>query len=176
MASTYSLRVASLQDEGAVTTLLEASYRRQLAGSYPPETLEKALPLMTKANPRLLASGTYYVAETKGQLVGCGGWSMEAPGNGEQRQGTAHIRHVATHPDWLRRGIGRALLARCFHEAAAAGIGRLECLSTLVAVDFYLAAGFHVVGPMAMKLRGDVSIDGMLLHRKLAAASAPYPS
>jgi GNAT superfamily N-acetyltransferase len=156
-----------LQDGAEVTALLEASYTKQLEGAYSPQVLARALPMMTKANPRLLGSGTYYVAQADTQLVGCGGWSIEAPGSGEIREGTAHVRHFATHPDWLRHGIGRTLLLRCFSEATVAGINSLECHSTLVAINFYLATGFKVVGPMEMKLTADISIDGMLLRREL---------
>jgi GNAT superfamily N-acetyltransferase len=163
----FSLRIANLDDAAAVTALLEASYTKQLANGYGPEVLAKALPFMTRANPRLLASGTYYVAEAPNQLVGCGGWSREPAGSREIKEGLAHIRHVATHPDWLQRGIGRTVLSRCFREAAMAGIRSLECHSTLVAVDFYLATGFTIVGPLQMKLAPESSIDGVLLRRNL---------
>ena len=160
----FSLRVANIDDAPAVSALLEASYTGQLAVGYAPEVLVRALPLMTKANPRLLKSGTYYVAEADDQLVGCGGWSKEAPGTHEITEGMGHIRHVATHPGWLRRGIGRALLLRCFREATLAGISTLECHSTLVAVDFYAAAGFKVIGQKTIDLTSDIAIDGMLLR------------
>ena len=162
-----SIRVANLQDAAAVTALLEASYTSQLAGRYSPQVLARALPLMTRANPRLLKSGTYYLVHAGTKLVGCGGWSKEPPGSGAIKEGSAHIRHLATHPHWLRHGIGRKLLIRCFDEAASAGIGSLECLSTLVAVDFYVATGFKVMRPLPMKLAPDIIIDGVLLRRVL---------
>jgi GNAT superfamily N-acetyltransferase len=168
---TFSIRIANLHDAAEVTALLEASYASQLRNCYRPEVLAKALPLMTKANPRLLGSGTYYVAQAETELVGCGGWSNEAPGTREMTEGTAHIRHVATHPGWLRHGIGRRLLFRCFEEAASLGIGNLQCHSTVVAVDFYLAVGFQVVGPLEMRLAPDISIDGVLLRRALTPNS-----
>ena len=153
-----------MQDAAGVTALLEASYISQLEGGYSQLVLAKALPLMTRSNPRLLGSGTYYVAQAGTELVGCGGWSKEAPGSGEVKEGIAHIRHVATHPNWLRRGVGRNLMVRCFKEAIAAGH------STLVAVDFYLATGFHIVRPMEMKLAPDISINGMLMRVELLSA------
>jgi GNAT superfamily N-acetyltransferase len=171
----YSIRISNLQDVLEITALLKASYTSQLEGSYSPQVLARALPLMTKANPRLLGSGTYYVAETKTELVGCGGWSREAPGSGEITKGTAHIRHVATHPRWLRQGVGRSLLVRCFHEAASAGVSNLECHSTIIAVDFYVAIGFKVVAPLLIQLATDISIDGVLLRRTLSDVPAAKP-
>jgi hypothetical protein len=90
----------------AVTSLLEASYSNLLAPRYNPEALAKALPLMTKANIRLLASQTFYLAHADDQLVGCGGWSREAPGSAEINDGTAHT----TLPR-IRIGCGVVLVA-----------------------------------------------------------------
>ena len=112
MTTEFIVRVANMQDAAGVTALLEASYISQLEGGYSQLVLAKALPLMTRSNPRLLGSGTYYVAQAGTELVGCGGWSKEAPGSGEVKEGIAHIRHVATHPNWLRRGVGRGQLSR----------------------------------------------------------------
>jgi N-acetylglutamate synthase-like GNAT family acetyltransferase len=167
MISNFSVRVADLRDMTAVNSLLAASYSKLLQRKYGPQMLARALPIITKANPVLLASGTYYLTQIGGVLVGCGGWSKEAPGSGELKGGMAHIRHFATHPDWLRRGIARTLLLRCFREASMAGISSLECHSSSVAVDFYLATGFRVVGPMEMKLTPHISIDGVLMRRSV---------
>ena len=164
----FHILVASLQDTDAVTSLLEASYTKLLAPFYDPEVLAKALPLMTKANTRLLVSQTFYLAHAGEQLVGCGGWSREAPGSGEIKEGTAYIRHFATHPEWLRRGVGRSLLSQCVDETRRLGIRSLECHSSLVAVEFYLATGFRVVGPLTMRMAPSVAIDGVLMRRELA--------
>src|SRR5215208_3899160 len=63
MTSPFAIRIADLQDTASVTALLEASYTNQLKDSYSPEVLVRALPLMTRANPCLLDSGTYYVIQ-----------------------------------------------------------------------------------------------------------------
>ncbi|MBA4174894.1 MAG: GNAT family N-acetyltransferase, partial [Hyphomicrobium sp.] len=54
-----SIRVATPEDREAVTRLLQRSYPALMAGSYEPAVLAAALPLMTQANPALLASGTF---------------------------------------------------------------------------------------------------------------------
>ena len=75
-----SIRVAKPADFGAVGALLAASYSSLLADHYGSDTLGRALPILTKANPTLLASGTYYVAEGEpDNLVGCGGWATRGP-------------------------------------------------------------------------------------------------
>src|SRR6201987_6444029 len=140
---TFSIRIATPKDSDAVSALLVASYSTLLAPCYNSDMLASALPHLTKANPTLLACGTYYVAEREsGNLVGCGGWTAAKPGSGEITEGEAHIRHFATHPEWPRRGIGSALLARCVIDARSAGVRKLHCFSTLNAEWFYRAAGF----------------------------------
>ena len=164
----YSLRPATPGDGEAVSALLEASYPRLLAPDYDARLLAVALPLMTRANPRLLASGTYYVAETGSDaVVGCGGWTVEAPGGGS-RPGVGHIRHFAIHPEWTRRGIGRALLDRCVEEVRAHGIRNLECFSTLTAEAFYRSAGFATVGPVDVPMSPTVAFPGVHMRLLLA--------
>ena len=52
-------------DGPAVSSLLEATYTKLLAIDYEPDLLAKLLPLVTKANLQLLASGKFYIAQTQ---------------------------------------------------------------------------------------------------------------
>ncbi|MFO0991847.1 MAG: GNAT family N-acetyltransferase [Hyphomicrobiales bacterium] len=166
---TYSIRTAALADAEAVTALLEACYPTLFAAGYEPAILAAALPRMTKSNPRLLASGHFFVAESEtGAIVGCGGWSKEQPGGTDLHKSEGHIRHFATHPDWLRRGIARAIIEHSIDQARAAGIHRLECYSSLVAIRFYEAVGFAVVGPWTVELGPGVTLPGCLMRREIA--------
>ena len=55
--------------------------------------------------------------------AGCGGWTVERPGSeGETEQGLGHFRHFATHPDHVRKGIGKLIAERSFGDAVGAGI------------------------------------------------------
>jgi hypothetical protein len=81
-AADFTVRAASLQDAEAVSALLEASYPSLMAFGYQPTLFARALPLLTKANPRLLSSGIWYVVEAPdadNRLVGCGGWARQRP-------------------------------------------------------------------------------------------------
>jgi N-acetylglutamate synthase-like GNAT family acetyltransferase len=179
---TYSVRVADPGDDKSVSDLLSASYPALLAQDYDPRLLSAALPLMTKANPRLLASGTYYVAVNgSGGIIGCGGWTVEAPGGGGAKPGIGHIRHFAVHPDWTRRGVGQTILKRCFDDASARGLGTLECYSTLTAAAFYESAGFLPVAKIAVPMSSTVAFPSVLMRydfRKAAhqAWLTIYPS
>jgi hypothetical protein len=167
MITTLSIRIARPLDFDAVSGLLLSSYSNVLADRYDRELLEIALPFMTGANPRLLASGTYYVAESNdGTLVGCGGWSRERPGGGETVQGEGYVRHFATHPKSLERGIGRSLLARCFIDAQPL-IRTLHCFSTLNAEPFYRACGFETIGPIDVPMGPTLKFPCILMKRRL---------
>lgn len=165
----FTIRVARSQDAAAVTSLLEESYSKLWASSYPRDLLEAALPLLTGANPVLLASGHFFVATDNetGQMTGCGGWSMTPPGGGKADPAVAHVRHFATHPDKTRRGIGRAILERCFKQAVAHGAERMSCQSSITAVAFYHHCGFVAVGPTQVLLPNGLSIDAVLMIREL---------
>src|SRR5262249_32656037 len=122
-AMTPHIRMSNPADSDAVSALLAVSYSTLFASHYESNTLSRVLPIIGKANPTLLASGTYYLAERDPKnLVGCGGWSTARPGSDEIIEGEAHIRHFATHPEWTRRGVGAALLNRCFSDARLIGI------------------------------------------------------
>jgi N-acetylglutamate synthase-like GNAT family acetyltransferase len=167
--STHLIRAARPADADAVSALLAASYERLLAARYDSDALDRALPFMTKANPTLLTSGTYYVAETQpDNLVGCGGWTTGHPGSGEIIEGEAHIRHFATHPEWVRRGVGTSLLARCFSDARPFGVRKFHCFSTLNAERFYQALGFDTVGPIDVPMGPSLTFPGVLMSRVLA--------
>ncbi len=162
-----AVRTAALPDEQGVSNLLQASYPALMRPAYDADVLATALPAMTQANSVLLRSGTYYVAETAAQFVGCGGWSREQPGTGDITDGLGHIRHFATHPDWLGHGIGRKIYAACEQSARAAGLDLMECYSSLNAEGFYASLGFTVIEPHEVELRPGILFSSILMQRKL---------
>jgi GNAT superfamily N-acetyltransferase len=156
--ATLTLRPARLADLAAVDLLLQRSYPRLLKADYPPSTLVCAVPLLVRANPRLLASGRYFLALRGGRLLGAGGYS---PGAG----GLAHIRHVATDPDALRQGIGAAVLRHVFAAAAGEGLRRFACLATRTAVPFYQSLGFRALGPVTVPLAPGIGFEAVQMIR-----------
>ena len=172
MAEQIAVRVAGPNDASAVETVLRASYPELMASAYPEDVLARALPLLVRANPALLRSGTYYVAEgIDGTVVGCGGWTFERPGapDAPTEPGLGHIRHFATDPGWLRRGVGRALFDRCAADAWAAGVRRFECYSSLVAEPFYRALGFVAVEPMTIDMGSGIALPSIRMACSLAS-------
>ncbi len=153
----FTLRVARQADAESVTAVLASAYPGLMAPDYDPQVLAVALPGMARANPGLLAAGTYYVQEAPGgRIVSCGGWTHVEPGTNKVENGIAHVRHFGTHVDWIRKGLGTGIFARCRQEALAAGVHTFKCFSSLGAEPFYAALGFRVVE------RTDIPIGGAL--------------
>jgi N-acetylglutamate synthase-like GNAT family acetyltransferase len=162
------VRVAGPEDAAAVTRVLEGCYPELLAPAYDPELLARVLPQMTRANPLLLASGTFFVCEAGGEAVGCGGWTRERPPGGAAAEpGLAHLRHFAVRSDWVGRGVGRALYRRCEASARAAGMRRFEAWSTLNGEGFYRALGFARVEAIAAPMGPGLALPSMLMRRNI---------
>ena len=158
---TISIRIAQPEDETVLSALIAASYATLEDDRYDRSQLAKAQELMSKANPKLLASGTYFIAEVDGTAGACGGWTFDKPGSGELVDGVAHIRHLATHPDYLRRGLARMLIERCLSEARAQGARLMKTQSTLPAERFYASAGFSRVGPIEVAMGPGVTLPAI---------------
>ncbi|WP_102107845.1 GNAT family N-acetyltransferase [Oceaniglobus roseus] len=165
---TLTIRTATAADLAAVDSLLSASYPALLRKDYPPSVMVTAVPLIARAQPRLLASGSYYVVCTaEGEVAAAGGWTWTSPAGGLGPRDMAHVRHVVTDHRRVRQGLGRALLSHAMDEARRAGVGQLDCLSTLTAQPFYAALGFRSLGPVDIRLAPGILFPAMRMHRRL---------
>jgi GNAT superfamily N-acetyltransferase len=157
------LRVARPDDAAAIGDVLRASYGSLYRGWYRDDVLDAALPAMTRANPRLITSGRYFVVEIAGRIISCGGWSFENP-LGPTTPKTGHLRHFATHPDYLSRGAAGAILKRAVNEADGKGLAAMEVLSSLTAEAFYASHGFSQVAVVNAPM-GPARFACMLMRR-----------
>lgn len=157
------LRVANPVDEVAVNALFVASYPVLMAQAYAPDMLAAALPGMMHVDPNLLASGRFYVVEHDGQIIGAGGWSASPPGG---TPGPAHIRHFATHPDHIGRGVGSLALTRCLTDARDAGVTAMGCFASLNGEGFYAHNGFERVRERTVPL-GQAAFPVIEMQRML---------
>ncbi len=168
MPETLITRTARPADLAGVDALLGSSYPALLKDAYPPSVLVTAIPLISKAQPKLLASGTYFVVVDDEDIVGAGGWTRALPGGGGRgHSDVGNIRHVATDHRRVRRGIGRRLMSRILLSAKEAGVQRMDCLSTLMAEPFYASCGFETVGPVNVSLRAGIEFPAIQMQRVL---------
>jgi N-acetylglutamate synthase-like GNAT family acetyltransferase len=177
--SAFSLRKATLDDRPALEELIAESARGLSRPDYTDAQVEAALGSAFGVDSELIADGTYFVAEADGRLVGCGGWSRRATLFGSDAQpgrrselldparDSARIRAFFVHPDWARRGIGRAILERCEAEALAHGFRSAELLATLPGHKFYRTQGYTGDKAAEYALPGGITIDFIPMRKDL---------
>lgn len=103
---------------------------------------------------QLIDDKTYIIVKADGQLAGCGGWSRRATMYGgdqtlgrsaallDPTQDAARIRAMYTHPNHIRKGVGRLIIALCEEAAKAEGFTKMELVATLSGEPLYRACGF----------------------------------
>jgi GNAT superfamily N-acetyltransferase len=176
----FTLRPAMPGDVPALERLIAASARGLAAPDYTPDQIEAAIGGAWGVDSQLIRDGTYFVAEAEnGELVGCGGWSRRAtlfggdaqPGRSAEpldpARDAARVRAFFVHPDWARRGIGRALLNRCEAEARAAGFREVTLVATLTGVRLYRAFGYAGEERVKYPLPGGLTIAFVPMRKSL---------
>ena len=160
----FVLRKATPSDTAVLTGVIAKSARGLSAGYYEPEEVEAALRGAFGVDSQLVDDGTYFVATSGDEIVGCGGWSRRRTLFGGDafsvRDSTAldpateaaRIRAFFVLPTHARRGIGKAILRRCESEAAAMGFSRFALMATLPGVEFYKALGYVAEEPLLYDL------------------------
>jgi N-acetylglutamate synthase-like GNAT family acetyltransferase len=150
----YVIRKATLSDRLAITELIKDSARGLSRVDYSDAQIEGAIATVFGVDTNLIVDGTYFVAESAGKLIGCGGWSKRKtlfggdqystrdPGELDPKTEPAKIRAFFIHPDHARQGIARAILQRCETEARACGFQSIELMSTLPGIKLYRACGY----------------------------------
>ena len=137
---------------------------------------------------QLIADRTYVIARLDGRMAGCGGWSYRATLYGgdhsaDQRdarqlvpgQDPARIRAMYTHPDFVRRGIGRLILKTCETAAAKAGFDRAELMATLSGEPLYVAAGYLPIETVGDQVNG-VTVPLIRMGKRIGdGLSVPNP-
>src|SRR6267378_6450945 len=134
----YVIRKATLADRDAIADLIKDSARSLSRADYSDAQIEGAIATVFGVDTNLIIDGTYFVADSAGALIGCGGWSKRKTLFGGDQYSTrdageldpetepAKIRAFFIHPDHARKGIARAILETCEAEAGASGFRTLE--------------------------------------------------
>ena len=177
MEPTFLLRPALADDVAAMRALIERSATALSVGFYTQEQTETVTREVFGVDSQLLADGSYYVIESDGAIVACGGWGRRSTGyGGDQAKSEperlldpatepAKIRAFFVEPAMARRGLGSMLMTHCAAQAAAAGFGMLELVATMPGVPLYLALGFAEVERFDLLLGGGVRVPVARMRR-----------
>lgn len=174
-----NLRKATLDDRSKIQQLIADSARGLSREHYDDAQIEAAIATVFGVDTDLIEDGTYFVAESEGVMVGCGGWSRRRTlfggdqfaardaGYLDPATDPAKIRAFFVHPDHARKGIAQAILARCESEATAHGFHATELMATLPGVKFYKACGYAAQGNYDLELREDVKLELVPMRKEL---------
>ena len=175
----WCLRPARMDDVPALEELIPLSVRALQAAHYSPAQIEAALGPVFDVDRQLIADGTYFVVEEAGRIVGCGGWSRRRAvfggdrtrGGGDEKidpsRDAARIRAFFVHPDFARRGIGRALLAACESAIIAAEFSTAELVATLAGEPLYAASAYEVIERYEVPMRGGLKLPVVRMMKRL---------
>jgi GNAT superfamily N-acetyltransferase len=153
---TTTIRLATADDVSVLVPLMQASIEQLQRGFLDDAQIESSKAIMG-IDRQLIDDGTYFVIEIDGAVAGCGGWSRRATLYGGDhsagRDATlldpstepARVRAMYTHPDFVRRGVGRLVLQACEAAAAAEGFTALELMATRSGRPLYDSFGFQPV-------------------------------
>lgn len=153
-AEDIAIRSARADDAPALEALIRRSVHELQADHYDAAQRDAALGSVFGVDHRLIADGTYFVAERGAHIVGCGGWSFRAALYGAHGpaesdgprvnpgSGPARVRAFFVDPKAARQGIGARLLAASEQAARTAGFTRAALSATLAGEPFYAANGY----------------------------------
>jgi GNAT superfamily N-acetyltransferase len=176
------MRVARPDDAARVEALMKQSVAGIFPGYYDAQQVASAIRHVAEVDPMLLEDGTYFVLESEGELVACGGWSRRDrlyTGSGESagdsrlldpRTEPANVRAMFVRPDWTRRGLGRRIMEACEAAALREGYGQLALGTTLPGVPLYLACGFEPIDESEITLSDGVRLGYVSMKKSIAPA------
>lgn len=125
----------------------------------------------------LVEDGTYFVHESDGEIVACGGWSRRDKlytGSGDAAGDArlldpltepARVRAMFVRSDWTRRGLGRAILESCRRAARAEGFRTLALMATLPGEPLYRAFGFRELERSTVRMPDGVPLECVAMER-----------
>jgi GNAT superfamily N-acetyltransferase len=179
--SGFSYRLATIADLGELRALMAMAIR-DLVGAYLDAARVEASFEIMGVDTQLIEDGTYFAIEGEGRFVGCGGWSRRATLFGGDHSGNrdarlldpalepARARAMYTHPDFVRRGIGRLVLSLCEAAAAREGFRSLELVATVAGEPLYSAYGFSVTERIEVPTSKGVTVPCARMSKQVKAA------
>jgi len=176
----FTIRKAKLDDQAEIERLIAESVRGLSREDYDEQQIELSIKTVFGVDTELILDKTYFVAEADGKIVGCGGWSKRKTLYGASRyessrdseklnleRDAAKIRAFFIHPDWARKGIGRAILEACEREAKSFGFQSAEMMSTLPGVKLYAVCGYAGTERVGVLVGDGIEIECIRMSKNL---------
>ncbi len=177
-----TIRLATHADVPILQSLIPLSVRELSAKYYNAVQIEAAILHIFGVDTQLIDDGTYFVAETDGVLVGCGGWSKRRTlFGGDQLKiepdallnpavDAARIRAFFVHPNWARQGIGRKIIAACESAIRVEGFQTIELMATLPGEPLYAAMGYVVTQSLEIPMPNGATLPAKQMVKHITAS------
>jgi GNAT superfamily N-acetyltransferase len=172
-------RLAQIDDLPVLNALMTRSIENLQSGFLSPEQVRASHQVMG-LDTQLVKDQTYFMIESDGYLVGCGGWSWRATLFGgddsivareplplDPATDAAKIRAMYVDPDFARRGIGMRIMTLCESAARDAGFARAEMMATLAGVPLYRACGYTDIEAIEATSREGVAVPLIRMGKTL---------
>lgn len=175
---TFNHRIATEDDIAAIEALMSLSMRALLPDVLDANQVAKSNASMG-LDTQLIADRTYFLIFDGDVLVGCGGWSRRKTlygGNHTQgrddsladpKTDAAKIRAMYTHPDHVRRGVGKYLIMIGEDSARAEGFKIMEMGSTASGIFLYEKCGYEVIEDLSQPDEDGIVVPIILMRKSL---------
>ncbi len=184
MTADLAWRLAEPCDVPVINVLAARSIRALHVGAYDDALIAEAINHAYGVDWQLVRDRTYFVVTNAGTIVGAGGWSYRqtiagahGPDDPPAPQllppgDAARVRAFYVDPSHARCGVGALLLGLSEAAAHNAGFTDAELTSTLPAVPFYAAYGYHPDGDFDLALPSGRLLRLRLMRKRLTPAPA----
>jgi GNAT superfamily N-acetyltransferase len=148
-----TLRLATRDDMPEMSALMSAAIGQLMPAFLTPEQVQGSHETMG-IDTMLIDDGTYFAVVEGYKIVGCGGWSRRTTLYGgnhsagrddtplDPAKDAARVRAMYTHPDFVRRGIGKMIIDAAEAAARAEGFKRTTLGATLAGEPLYTKCGY----------------------------------
>ena len=170
-------RLARLEDRDALRELMNAAISELQKPFLDDRQIASSRTIMG-LDTQLIEDGTYFIVESNRKLAGCGGWSRRATlygGDQSPERSTilldpkcdaARVRAMYTHPEHIRKGIGRMILELCEAAAKSESFSSVELMATMAGEPLYRACGYEAIERIE-DVRGGAAVPLLRMRKSL---------
>ncbi len=175
MQTTPVMRTAMPMDAGALYAMQALSMRALARRAYSASEVESFLAHIGTMDPYLIDDGTFFIAESGDQVVGCGGWTLRSPG--DARHGASEvanddatspiIRSIFVHPRFARQGVARRIMTLIERTLVFGGHREARLTATLSGLPFCLSLGYQMGKTLHLRLPDGAALTAMAMRKQL---------
>ncbi len=162
MIAELTVRAARRRDLDAIAALQTRAIMAFGLATYGEAACRAWAKIGVQVRHTLLESGTFFVAEQDGVIVGVAGWTADS-----REPDCAWPRYVFVEPAAAGRGVGRQLMDQVETSVHAAGHAQLKLWASLNAVAFYEALGYQSVKPARWPVASGIEMEYKLMAKVL---------